>query len=397
MGTQHSLLMFEESIKSEISRKKYVYLVKLFMEYHKIKDFDSIVKIDKKELQKLIETYVIHVKKNVNPNTVPTYLVPVRTFLEINDIELNWRKIKRFYPGKIKPSGASAYQTKDVKLMLEVTPQIRNKALIHFLSSSGVRVGSINELKIKHLRDMPHGCTMVLIYEDSTEEYHTFLTPEATKSLNLYLDERKKQGEILDEDSPIFRERYQIASAKSKALSTEAIQAVLARTMKNASLRGQKKNGRYSEQLVHGFRKRFNTILKLNNDVNDNAIEKMMGHKKGLDGSYLQITTERLFEEFKKGIMDLTIDSTERQKTKIETLESKQAELENLQEHMENIISEKIKHQSTKLLKDLEKIMENSSKKVQMKMERGDLKLFKGMSKNGAEFEKMKSSYHNKN
>ena len=63
MGTQHSLLMFEESIKSEISRKKYVYLVKLFMEYHKIKDFDSVVKIDKKELQKLIETYVIHVKK----------------------------------------------------------------------------------------------------------------------------------------------------------------------------------------------------------------------------------------------------------------------------------------------------------------------------------------------
>ena len=215
-------------------------------------------------------------KKNVNPNTVPTYLVPVRTFLDVNDIDLNWRKIKRFYPGKIKRSGASAYQTKDVKLMLEVTPQIRNKALIHFLSSSGVRVGSINELKIKHLRDMPHGCTMVLIYEDSTEEYHTFLTSEATKSLNLYLDERKKQGEILDEDSPIFRERYQIASAKSKALSTEAIQAVLARTMKNASLRGQKKNGRYSEQLVHGFRKRFNTILKLNNDVNDNAIEKKM-------------------------------------------------------------------------------------------------------------------------
>ena len=38
MAVQYSLMMFEESINSEITRKKYLYLVKLFMKYYKIKD-----------------------------------------------------------------------------------------------------------------------------------------------------------------------------------------------------------------------------------------------------------------------------------------------------------------------------------------------------------------------
>ena len=61
--------------------------------------------------------------------------------------------------------------------------------------------------------------------------------------------------------------------------------------------------------------------MKLNNSVNDNAIEKMMGHTNGLDGTYLQITPDRLFEEFYKGVTDLTIDSTARDQIKIRELE----------------------------------------------------------------------------
>jgi len=370
MAIQHSLMMFEESIHSDATRKKYIYLVRLFKEYYKIKDYDVIVEISKKELQKMVETYVIHIKKNINPNTMPTYINPIKTFLEVNDIDLNWRKIKRLYPNKVKRSGNSAYQTKDVKLMLEVTPQIRNKALIHFLASTGCRVGAVQDLKLSHIRDMPLGCKMVLIYEDSTEEYTTFLTPEASNALDLYLNERKSNGEPLNQDSVLFRERYQLASATPRALSTEAIQGVIKRSVSNASLRGQKKNGRYSEQLVHGFRKRFNTILKLNNNVNDNAIEKMMGHTNGLDGSYLQITDERLFEEFKKGIMDLIVSDDERDKAKIKELENEKSELETLKIQNEIMVEmgKKTDVKTMQLLKQLlekQVLMENKIKKLE--------------------------------
>ena len=73
-------MMFEESVKSAISRKKYVYLVKLFMKYHKIKNFDDVVKINMDELQSLVEIYVIHLKKSINPNTVPAYLACYNTY-----------------------------------------------------------------------------------------------------------------------------------------------------------------------------------------------------------------------------------------------------------------------------------------------------------------------------
>ena len=379
MKQQHSLILFHESLQSEHSRSTYTYLVKLFREYHDIKSFDAILEIDHKEIQKLVETYVIHIKKSINPNTVPTYINPIKTFLEINDIDLNWRKIKRLYPNKIKRSGASAYQTTDVQKMLDVTPQIRSKAIIHFLASTGVRVGAIPELKIKHLRDMPNDCKMILIYENSTDEYNTFLTPEASLALELYMNERKSHGETINEDSPLFRQRYLLGELTAIPISKKAIQSIIKRSGHNASIRGQKTNGRYSEQLVHGFRKRFNTILKLNNEVNDNAIEKMMGHTNGLDGVYLQITTERLFDEFSKGVADLTISNEARNNVKIQKLESEKSEIEKINEtnkKLEQTLNEgaveskKAEMMTLNILKDLlekHQSMENEIKEFKKK------------------------------
>jgi len=333
-------MIFQESLRSQESVKMYTYLVMKFMKFHNLKDFDSVVKIEKKELQKLVETYVIHRKKKISPNTLPSEANAIKTFLEANDIDLNWRKIKRLYPAPVKRSGSSAYSTEDVKKMLDISPQIRNKAIIHFLASSGVRIGSLPELKLKHIRDMLLGCKMITVYEDSIEEYYTFLTPEASKALDDYLEQRKSNNEILNDQSPLFRERYQLGTSKPKPISKRAIQGILIRAVKNSNVRGQKKNGRYSEQLAHGFRKRFDTILKLNKAVNDNIIEKMMGHKRGLDGTYLQPTIEQMFEEFKNGIMDLTVDNSERLLAEKEKLELDNPMLENQSKQLRNLENE---------------------------------------------------------
>ena len=51
-----------------------------------------------------------------------------------------------------------------------------------------------------------------------------------------------------------------------------------------------KKGRRHDSQLNHGFRKRTNTILKLESNVNSNIAEKILGHKNGLDGVYFTPT-----------------------------------------------------------------------------------------------------------
>jgi len=358
------MFLFEESIKSKATLESYTYYLNRYAEYHKLKDLESIIEFPADKIEEMIKTYVIHIKKRVGANSVPSYIKPLKFFLEVNGYEnkIKWKQITLLYPDKVKLSGASAWQTEEVKKMLDSTNNLKNKAVIHFLASSGVRVGAVSDLKISHITDMPDGCKMILVYEDSKDEYVTFLTPEASRALDDYLDQRRSDGEMLNGDSPLFRSRYTIAGIKSRPSTTKSFQLIIIRALRKANLRGKIKNGRYKTQAVHGFRKRYNTILKLNKDVNDNVIEKMLGHQNGLDGVYLQITKEKLFEEFKAGINDLTIDPTQRQQVKITELEAKNQKIENLEERLDKVdrrdkLIAKMSHLDKKLKKA---IKENS-------------------------------------
>ena len=331
-----SLLLFQNYLNSESTIKQYTWYLKKFLEFYHLKDYDSLTKIDPSKLQTMIEDYIMDLKKRYSPNSLPTYFYPLQTFFEANDIELKWKKIKRLLPKKVKLSGDEAYTTQDIKKMLSFALTSRNKSLIHFLASTGVRVGAIPELRLKHLTEMPMGCKSVFVYDDSTEEYFTFLTPEASLSLDDYFKERQKDGERLNSESPVFRVKYQIGIQKVEAITIQGIQGVISRCAEQGGLRDKKKGARFSKQLDHSFRKRFNTILKLNKEVNPNIIEKMMGHKKGLDGVYLKPTKEEMFEEFKKGMADLTIDDSERVKAENVKLLQEKSELEKANEKLQN-------------------------------------------------------------
>ncbi len=314
MKKQRSLRLFEQILKSDLTKKVYLQSLNYFREYCKVKDFDSLLDIPPKKLQMLIEDYVIYLKGKISPNSIPTRYWPIQAFFEINDIVINWKKIRRFFPAKVKKSGHEPWTTKDIQKMLEVATDVRSRALIHLVASTGVRIGAIQEMRLKHLEDMPLGCKSVLVYPDDPEEYHTFLTPEASSILDRYLQKRKFDGEQLTPESPVFRKMYKIRKAKAIPLGERGMSVIIQRLIKKAGLRSlENKTGlRYNIQQDHGFRKRFNTIMKLNNSINHNLVEKMMGHKRGLDGVYLTPTVEELFNEFKKAIPELTIDDSER-------------------------------------------------------------------------------------
>ncbi len=56
--------------------------------------------------------------------------------------------------------------------------------------------------------------------------------------------------------------------------------------------------------------------------------EKLMAHKRGLDGVYLKPTMEQCHTEFVKAITEIVIDPTERQRLEIELKQQKITELE---------------------------------------------------------------------
>ena len=97
---------------------------------------------------------------------------------------------------------------------------------------------------------------------------------------------------------------------------------------KKSGIIREKKGNRFDLALTYGFRKRFNTILKLENDVNSNVAEKLMAHKRGLDGTYLQPTREECFKEFLKAIPQLTIDDSARKQFELDKIQKEKSQLE---------------------------------------------------------------------
>jgi len=276
---------------------------------------------------------------------------------------LRWRKIRRLLPPQKKRSGSKAYTTEQVRKVLDFTPNIRNKAIIHFIAASGVRIGALPDLKIRHTREMPLGCKSVTIYSDEKEEYTAFLTSEASKALDAYLEKRSRDGEQLKPDSPLFRQNYQIGIAKPKPLARVSIQAIIDRALRRAGLRFGKDGTRRDIQLDHGFRKRWNTIVKTTDGMKIILAEKMFGHSTPtipLDETYVDPTIDNLFEEYKKAIPELTIDDSERLRIRNNVLEKDKSELEKsdvaikqLEKKLENNDAKWVK-----LFEDLEKKIE---------------------------------------
>jgi len=299
-------------------------------------DYDSLSGVSLDKMQIMIEDYIMNLKNRVSPNSIPTFYYPIQSFCEANEIDLRWKKIRKLFPAKIKTSGELPYTTDDIQKMLSVTPQLRNKAIIHFLASTGCRVGALPDLKIKNLADIQN-CKSVVIYEDSIEEYLVFLTPEASKALEEYFEKRRQDGEIITPDSPVFRSKYVLGSQPVTEISYKGLTNVVVRSSDKANLRDSKnkKHGRFSKQTDHAFRKRFNTILKLNTSINSNIVEKLLGHKRGLDGVYLKPTIDEMFEEFQKAIPQLTIDDSERKQALLDVALKEKSELEEKNEELE--------------------------------------------------------------
>ena len=251
--------------------------------------------------------------------------------------------------------GNVAYTNEDIIKMLSCTFKPRTKAIIHLLASTGIRPGAFDDppLRMKHLEKI-EDCQSVKIYDGSKESYFAFLIPEAVEVFNQYFESRKLNDEKLGPESYIFH-TYNTKTKLNEYLSGDGVRVIMKNLIKKAGIERNKANTKhYDKAVIYSLRKRFNTVLKLNNEVNSNIAERLMGHRNGLDGRYLTPTREESFKEFKKAIPDLTIDPTKRQAEEIESqqkkiteLSQKDNEIQELKEEMKDFAKRVIKRYFT--------------------------------------------------
>src|SRR5438094_6376517 len=112
---ERSLLKFEHAIKSSATRELYNRCLNLFLEYLKIKNADGLLQLKDSFLQEQLEDYLFSLKKRINPNSIPTYFAPLELFFTMNDKVLNFKKIHKMFPEKIKVTGKGHWQNEDIQ------------------------------------------------------------------------------------------------------------------------------------------------------------------------------------------------------------------------------------------------------------------------------------------
>ena len=332
-----SILLFHSAIKSDKTKECYDNYLRYFKDYFMIKSYDKLVKLDPKKIQTMIQDYVMYERnQNKSAGSINGQLSALKLFFAMNDVvAINWIKLRKMIPEKKKKTGGKPYTTKQVEILLNSCKTLGYRAIIHFMSASGVRVGAFEELKIRDVKlsgfEM-HGCKAVLVYADTIHEYWTFIHQEAVEALDDYLEFRKNQGEEITPESWLFCSPVN----SSRPYVANAITSTLSRHVKHSLGREQAKRSRYETMACHGFRKRFVTAMKDNDLVNISLAEKLTGHSVTvpLDDSYHKPILERLFSEYQKHIPQLVINEKYALKLELKTLQDKDDEITILKQTM---------------------------------------------------------------
>lgn len=125
------------------------------MNYMNIEDEDYSRLIDGKDI-KIIQADIIdwitHMKDTVglSPASINLYVAAVKHFYTMNDVMLNTKRINAFKPEFRNIVEDQPYSREQIKTML-VKAEQRNRAIILLLSSSGMRVGALTNLKVGDL------------------------------------------------------------------------------------------------------------------------------------------------------------------------------------------------------------------------------------------------------
>jgi integrase len=338
-----AFVQFISSLHSKATKIKYTESLLDLLKYAN-QTCDQILKIPPKQLQALLIQYIIDMRDNrkLAPNSIRQRVSALQTFFQISDVEgINWKKVKRFIGEFFKVAEDRPYSRVEIKHIIDAAHSIRDKAIILLLSSSGLRIGGLTKLQLKHLKKVDkYNIFQIEVYKKAKEQYVTFCSPETREALEEYLNWRARLGEKLTLESPLFRQEFETkfgARAPTKPITHDVIINMIRKLrfqtgiVPEQHLTENVMRGfhRTSVMTVHGFRKYFATTLETEG-VNPVYVELLLGHDLGLKGVYSKPTPKQLLEGngnivlgYSAGMDALTINEDNRLRKKVQDLDQK--------------------------------------------------------------------------
>jgi|GEM_PF-821746 len=301
-------------------------------------NYDKLVEKDPKLIQMDIIDFIKSLgKRGLSYATISTYAGAIRKFYDMNDIiTLNWKKIRNYIGDHEKVAEDRPYTHGEIQTLLSNT-NLRNRGIILIMCSAGLRLGAIPQLRMRDLEPVDsYGIYKITPYAKSKKwSYTTWCTPGCRKTIEEYIATRRRWGERITDESPVFRIDYNIyKTTDAKPITIHGIRDFMGSLLLRTGLRKPPTEGqikRLEVMMNHGMRKFFETNA-FRAGMNEEYIRRLMGHKGGsnkLSDTYNKIEEEELLEGDNKhvgyiGIIDaLTISEEHRLKDKVEKLQIK--------------------------------------------------------------------------
>ena len=180
------------------------------MKFCNIDSYQAMLQLPTKQLESKIRDYLIYLRedKKVAAATISLYLAVITHFYEMNDLQINWRKLNKF-KGKSRGVVEDVPYTRDqIKTMID-RARLRDKCMILLMTSAGLRRTALTTLKLRDLQFVnKFSLYKITVYKHEQEQYITYCTPECAKVIDDYLKWRERLGEQLKPDTILFRTEF---------------------------------------------------------------------------------------------------------------------------------------------------------------------------------------------
>ena len=316
----------------------------------------------KMENRKMLESQLMHyisfqeervkIKKEIAAGTLRNYVKALKLFLTMNDIVVNWSKIKMGMPPSNQTSNDRIPEISEINQLLQY-PDNRIKPIVLVMLSSGIRVGSWNYLKWKHVIPLYNNndknnndtddellAAKLIVYAGEPEQYYTFISTDAYHALADYIKFRELHGEKITGESWLIRDQWQKVDKEHghriglagypRKFDAEGIRRLIYDAWKiqgvitvvnNNNTNGERTHPFKSS---HGFRKFFQT--KCEQVIKSEDVEILMGHgasRRGLKANYYRPNQDYLLDQYLKCVDLLTLDQSNPLSKQIKELKEK--------------------------------------------------------------------------
>ena len=319
--------LFRAAIRSPWTKDPYERRLINFLNFIKMSP-DEFITLAKKEpaaLEKKIISFISLQKQRVENGeitgaTVSNFLKAIRLLLEMNDVSLNWKKIRRILPSARRYALDRIPTIDEIREIVDAA-DLRGKALTLVFVTSGVREGAIEYFQIRDYsvveKEGETAAGRLLVYRGEPEMHVVFVTPEAVNWLNRYIQFRRDHGEKITQTSPLFRDKFdpirgQYGHGKTDSqeravpMTPHAVRQFYNRLLFTIGLRKEKK--RRHDFSVHSLRKWFKTRCEMGG-MRPIDVETLLNHSTGISDSYYRPTETELLNEYLHVVDNLGIST----------------------------------------------------------------------------------------